>query len=151
MARLRRSEQLVVPAVAHQPRAACQTLVRSGMFGGRAVQARPSLACMRVRAIERGKRWDRRAPGPPRNGGSPGLEPRCLPAEPPPHVHGTRINPLGHVFDDLDQFVEAVAVVASERDQFLRSLDNGAAFGCPCNRGPTAAPEFEESLIAERS
>ena len=58
---------------------------------------------------------------------------------------------LGHVFDDLDQFVEAVAVVAGELDEFPRSLDNGAAFGCPCNGDATAAPEFEESLIAERS
>jgi DNA-binding MarR family transcriptional regulator len=34
------------------------------------------------------------------------------------------------VLDDLDELVEAVAVVAGEVDEFLRALDDGAAFGC---------------------
>ena len=34
------------------------------------------------------------------------------------------------VFDDLDEFVGAVAVVAGELDELLRALDDGASFGC---------------------
>ncbi len=45
-------------------------------------------------------------------------------------------------FDDLDQFVEAVAVAAGEVDEFLRSLDDGAAFGCSCDGDSASAPEL---------
>jgi hypothetical protein len=54
------------------------------------------------------------------------------------------------VFDDLDQLVEAVALAAGEVDELFRSLDDGAAFGCPCNRGAAPASELEQSLVAEQ-
>ena len=54
-----------------------------------------------------------------------------------------------HVFDDLDEFVEAVAVVAGELDQLLCPLDDDAAFGRPCNRDTAPASELE--LVLDRS
>ena len=53
-----------------------------------------------------------------------------------------------HVFDDFDEFVQAVAVVAGELDQFLGALDDDTAFGCPGDRNATPASELEESFIA---
>jgi hypothetical protein len=41
----------------------------------------------------------------------------------------------GDVFDDLDEFVDAVAVAAGEEDGLFRALDDGAAFGVPFSRG----------------
>jgi hypothetical protein len=54
------------------------------------------------------------------------------------------------VFYDLDQLVEAVAVVAGEGDQLLCALDDGAAFGCPCHRDAAAPPELKQSLAEIR-
>ena len=53
-------------------------------------------------------------------------------------------------FDDLEELVKAVALAAGEVDELLRSLDNGATFGCPCNRDATPAPELEQSFVAEQ-
>jgi hypothetical protein len=47
------------------------------------------------------------------------------------------------VFDDLDQLVDAVAVVPGEVDELLRSLDDSATFGRACNRDAAAAAELE--------
>jgi len=47
------------------------------------------------------------------------------------------------VFDDLDEFVQAVAVVAGELDQFLGPLDDDTAFGCSGDRNATPASELE--------
>jgi hypothetical protein len=44
------------------------------------------------------------------------------------------------LFDDLDEFVQAVPVVAGEIDELLRSLDNGATLGSPSDRDATPAP-----------
>jgi hypothetical protein len=49
------------------------------------------------------------------------------------------------VFDDRDEFVEAVAVVAGEVDEFFGSLDDGAAFGCAGDRDAAPAAELEQS------
>jgi hypothetical protein len=54
-----------------------------------------------------------------------------------------------HALDDLDQLVHAVAVVAGELDELLRSLDDGSTLGRPCDRDAASAPELEESLVAE--
>ena len=62
------------------------------------------------------------------------------------HAHHTHILPKNRsadVFDDLNELVEAVAVVAGEIDELSGSLDDGAAFGCPCDRDAAAAPELE--------
>ena len=48
-----------------------------------------------------------------------------------------------HVFDDLDEFVKAVAVMPGELDQLLRALDDETTFGCPGNRNATPASELE--------
>ena len=58
-------------------------------------------------------------------------------------------HPLGNIFDDLDQLIQAVALSASELDEFLRSLDDRAAFGCARNRDATPASELEQPLVAE--
>jgi hypothetical protein len=57
--------------------------------------------------------------------------------------------PLGDVFDDFNEFVDAVAVVAGESDELPRALDNRASFRCARDRDATPAPELEESLVAE--
>jgi hypothetical protein len=54
------------------------------------------------------------------------------------------------VFDDLDQLVEAVTLAAGEVDELFRSLDDGAAFGCACDRDATPAAELEQSFVAEQ-
>jgi hypothetical protein len=54
------------------------------------------------------------------------------------------------VFDDLDEFVQAVPVVAGEIDELLRSLDDGATPGSPSDRDATPAPEFEQPLVAKQ-
>jgi hypothetical protein len=56
---------------------------------------------------------------------------------------------LADVFDDLDQFVDAVAVVAGEVDELSGSLDDGATLGRSCDRDPMPAPELEQSFVAE--
>jgi hypothetical protein len=48
-----------------------------------------------------------------------------------------------HVFDDLDQLVDAVAVLPGKVDELLRSLDDSATFGRACNRDAAAAAELE--------
>ena len=47
------------------------------------------------------------------------------------------------VFDDLDELVEAVALLAGEVDEFLRSLDDGAAFRCARDRDAAPAAELQ--------
>jgi hypothetical protein len=44
------------------------------------------------------------------------------------------------VFDDLDRFVQAVALLAGEIDEFLRSLDDSAALGRACDGDAASAP-----------
>jgi hypothetical protein len=39
----------------------------------------------------------------------------------------------GDAFDDLDQFVYAVTLLAGEGDEFVRWLDDGSTLGRPCN------------------
>jgi hypothetical protein len=58
--------------------------------------------------------------------------------------------PLSEVFDDLDEFVHAVALPLRELDELTRSLDNGTPLGRPSDRDPAPAPELEEALIAEQ-
>ena len=48
-----------------------------------------------------------------------------------------------HVFDDCDEFVQAVAVVPGELDQFFGLLDDDTTFGCPGDRNATPASELE--------
>ena len=54
------------------------------------------------------------------------------------------------VFDDLDEFVNAIAVVAGEVDEFFGSLDDGPAFGCAGDGDAAAASELEQSFVAEQ-
>jgi hypothetical protein len=54
------------------------------------------------------------------------------------------------VLDDLDQLVEAVALLAGEVDEFRRSLDDGAAFGRAGDGDAAPAAELEQSLVAEQ-
>ena len=42
-----------------------------------------------------------------------------------------------------DEFVQAVAVVPGELDQFLGPLDDDTTFGCPGDRNATPASELE--------
>jgi hypothetical protein len=53
-----------------------------------------------------------------------------------------------HVFDDLDQLVQTVALAASEVDELSRPLDDDPALGRPCDRDATAAPELEQPPVA---
>ncbi len=53
----------------------------------------------------------------------------------------TRVS--AHVFDDFDEFVQAVAVVPGELDQFLGPLDDDTTFGCPGDRNAKPASELE--------
>jgi hypothetical protein len=52
------------------------------------------------------------------------------------------------VFDDLEQFVEVVALAAGEGDEFLCLLDDGAPFERARNCDATPASELEQSLVA---
>jgi len=47
------------------------------------------------------------------------------------------------LLDDLDQFVELVALAAGEGDEFLCSLDDGASLGCAGDRDASSASELE--------
>jgi hypothetical protein len=49
--------------------------------------------------------------------------------------------------DDLDQLVEAVAVLAGELDEFPGVLDHGALLGRSGDGDATATAELEETLI----
>jgi hypothetical protein len=51
--------------------------------------------------------------------------------------------------DDLDQFVEAVAVAPCELDEVSRSVDDGTLFGCADYGAAAAAAELEQALVAE--
>ncbi len=44
-----------------------------------------------------------------------------------------RCDGSAHVLDDLDQLINAITLAAGEVDELARSLDDGPAFGCPCN------------------
>jgi hypothetical protein len=73
---------------------------------------------------------------------------------PLPGVGGSKVE-LGDVFDDLDQFVELVALLAGKGDEFLRSLD--AAFvltprtAARSRAGGSRSPGFASpSAIARR-
>src|SRR5262249_12256571 len=57
--------------------------------------------------------------------------------------------PLSDVFDDFDEFVDAVAVVTGEGDELPRALDNGAQLRCAGDRDAAPAAELEKSLVAE--
>ena len=52
-----------------------------------------------------------------------------------------------HALDDLDQLVQAVALVASELHEVPRSLHDRAPFGRPRNRDATTTPELEQSFV----
>jgi hypothetical protein len=54
------------------------------------------------------------------------------------------------VLDDLEELVEAVAVVAGEVDELLRPLDDGSAFGCSGDGDAASASELEQALVAEQ-
>jgi hypothetical protein len=58
--------------------------------------------------------------------------------------------PSADLLDDLDELVHAVALAAGEGDELPRSLDDSPAFGRPCDRDATPAPELEQSLVAEQ-
>ena len=53
------------------------------------------------------------------------------------------------VFDDLDEFVGAVSVLACEVEELSSALDDRAAFRCAGNRDAAAAAEFEQAFVAE--
>jgi hypothetical protein len=55
------------------------------------------------------------------------------------------------VFDDLDELVEAVALVAGEVDEFFGSLDDGTAFWCAGDGDSASAAELEQSFVAEHA
>jgi hypothetical protein len=55
----------------------------------------------------------------------------------------------GEVFDDLDEFVGAVSVLACEVEELSSALDDRAAFRCAGNRDAAAAAEFEQAFVAE--
>ena len=48
-----------------------------------------------------------------------------------------------HVFDDSDEFVQAVAVVPGELNQLLRPLDDDTTFGRPDDRNATPTSELD--------
>ena len=50
---------------------------------------------------------------------------------------------LGDVFDDCNEFVDAVAVVAGEGDELPRALDDRATFRCARDQDATPAAELE--------
>ena len=51
----------------------------------------------------------------------------------------------GDVVDDLDQFVQAVAVPAGEQDEFVGLGDDRAVRGGAGNGNPSAAAELEQA------
>jgi hypothetical protein len=51
--------------------------------------------------------------------------------------------PLGDVFDDFNEFVDAVAVVAGEGDELPRALDTRAKFRGARDRDATPAAELK--------
>jgi hypothetical protein len=55
----------------------------------------------------------------------------------------------GEVFDDLDELVGAVSVLACEVEELSGALDDRAAFRCAGNRDAAAAAEFEQAFVAE--
>ena len=55
----------------------------------------------------------------------------------------------GEVFDDLDELVGAVSVLACEVEELSSVLDNRAAFRCSGNRDAAAAAEFAQAFVAE--
>jgi hypothetical protein len=55
----------------------------------------------------------------------------------------------GEVFDDPDELVGAVSVLACEVDEVSSALDDRAVFRCAGNRDAAAAAEFEQALVAE--
>src|SRR5262245_8692005 len=57
----------------------------------------------------------------------------------------------GDVFDDLDELVEAVPLLAGELDELFCSLDDGASFGCARDGDATPPAKLEQSFLAERS
>jgi len=55
----------------------------------------------------------------------------------------------GEVFDDLDELVGAVSVLACEVEELSSALDDGAAFGGAGDGDAAAAAEFEQAFVAE--
>ena len=55
----------------------------------------------------------------------------------------------GEVFDDLDELVGAVSVLACEVEELSSALDDRAAFRCAGNRDAAAAAEFEQAFVAK--
>jgi hypothetical protein len=47
------------------------------------------------------------------------------------------------LLDDLDQFVELVALAAGEGDEFFCLFDDGASLGCACDGDASSAPELQ--------
>jgi hypothetical protein len=66
------------------------------------------------------------------------------------HQNSSR-RPSADPLDDLDQLIQLVALPACERNEFLRALDDGAAFRCSRDRDSAAAAELEQSLVSEQS
>jgi hypothetical protein len=55
------------------------------------------------------------------------------------------------VFDDLDQFVEAVPVATGELDELLRPLDHGTVLRRADDGDAPSAAELEQALVAEEA
>ena len=75
---------------------------------------------------------------------------KCLVAEGGPRAQHACISggALGDVIDDPEELVGLVAVLSGEGDEFSRSCDHGALFGCAGDGDASAAAELEQSLVA---
>lgn len=63
----------------------------------------------------------------------------------------SRVRESAEAFDDADELVGAVAVLAGEADEVFGAGDDGAAFGAAGDGDAASAPELEQSLIAEEA
>ena len=68
-----------------------------------------------------------------------------------PRCPGREPRSSADVFDDPDEFVEAVALAAGEVDELPCALNDGATFGRPGDQDAAAAAELEQSLVAEHA
>jgi hypothetical protein len=70
-----------------------------------------------------------------------------------PHLLGRGVGQrqrLAEGLDDVDQFVEAVAVTACELDEVAGSFDDRALLGCADHGDATPAAELEQAFVAEQ-
>ena len=59
------------------------------------------------------------------------------------HASAVVVVSLADVFDDLDEFVDPVAVLAGEADEVSGACDDGASLGCAGDRDAVASSELE--------